>query len=259
MSTEEPSRASADSAAQSTGEAAEEAMEQKTIAGLELVVFDMAGTTVYDGDAVNDSLRSALKEFGVSVSRDAVNEVMGIAKPVAIRSLLEAKQRSSGVAPSDENTEAIYQRFLLAMLEYYRSSPLVREVEGASDIFRRLRAAGIKVTLDTGFSRAIADTILERLGWLRDGLLDATVTADEAPGRPHPDMILYLMRAVGVSDTARVAKVGDTPSDLQQGTAAGCGRVIGVTQGSHTYEELVPHPHTYLIDTVADLGDLWGI
>src|SRR5262249_32592427 len=54
----------------------------------ELVVFDMAGTTVYDGDAVHQCLADAL--FNVArlrVSRDQVNSVMGIPKPLAIASL----------------------------------------------------------------------------------------------------------------------------------------------------------------------------
>ncbi|HLK56747.1 MAG TPA: hypothetical protein VKU00_09290, partial [Chthonomonadaceae bacterium] len=56
---------------------------------VQLVVFDMAGTTVYDGDAVNICLREALASADVTVTREAVNGVMGIAKPVAIRMLLE--------------------------------------------------------------------------------------------------------------------------------------------------------------------------
>ncbi|MCZ7635203.1 MAG: hypothetical protein M5U12_03590 [Verrucomicrobia bacterium] len=51
---------------------------------IELVVFDMAGTTVRDDDAVNLCLRDALHAGGIDVTRDEVNEVMGIPKPTAI-------------------------------------------------------------------------------------------------------------------------------------------------------------------------------
>ena len=37
------------------------------------------------------------------------------------------------------------------------------------------------------------------------------------------------MQRLGVLDAARVAKVGDTSVDLQEGKNAGCGLVIGVT------------------------------
>ena len=53
-----------------------------------------------------------------------------------------------------------------------------------------------------------------------------------------------------------VAKVGDTPSDLQEGTAAGCGLVIGVANGTHTREQLAAHPHTHLIASLQELPAL---
>ena len=72
-------------------------------------------------------------------------------------------------------------------------------------------------------------------------------------------MIHHLMKQCGVSDAARVAKVGDTPADLTQGHNAGCGLVVGVTRGTHTREELAHHPHTHLIEMVADLPALLGL
>ena len=140
------------------------------------------------------------------------------------------------------------------MLDYYRRSPDVREVDGAASVFQALRNHGVKVALDTGFGRRITDAVLARLGWAVPGTIDATVTADEvAAGRPAPDMVLRAMQLTGVNDPSRVVKVGDTPSDLEEGTRAGCGAVIGVTSGSHTAGELRPHPHTALIESVRDL------
>jgi phosphonatase-like hydrolase len=120
-----------------------------------------------------------------------------------------------------------------------------------------LRRAGVQLALDTGFSRDIVDAILQRLSWAGTDLLDATVASDEVPrGRPHPDLVLQAMKLTGVKDARRVAKVGDTPSDLQEGHAAGCGFVIGVTNGSHTRQQLESHPHTHLIDNLRELPAL---
>ncbi len=221
----------------------------------DLVVFDMAGTTVHDGDAVHHCLMAALQAVaGHAASREAVNAVMGIAKPAAIRELLSQR---TGPGPDQATVNRVHADFVRRMLAYYRTDPAVREVDGASDVFRALRAAGIKVALDTGFDRPIAQVIIDRLGWERDGLIDASATADEVPeGRPAPHMIARLMRLTGVADPARVVKVGDTPSDLHEGTNARCGRVVGVTGGSHTADELRPHPHTHLIGTVRELPQL---
>ncbi len=223
---------------------------------IELVIFDMAGTTVNDDDGVSRCVRAALEQVGVSASREAVNLVMGIPKPMAIHQLLERYERPELI----EQLDAIHADFVRRMIEFYQTDPSVHEIAGATDTFRRLRAAGIKTALDTGFSRDIADVVIRRLGWNDDALLNTTVTSDEVErGRPHPDLAFKAMHDLGISDAGRVAKVGDTPSDLQEGAAAGCGMVVGVTGGSHTAEQLQPFPHTHLIGTVAELPALLGI
>ena len=225
---------------------------------LTLAVFDMAGTTVYDGDAVHRHLALALAEAGIAAGRDEINAAMGIPKPIAIRTILESR-RAAGSHATDDEIDAIHRDFLETMLAHYRTSPEAHSVEGAEETFAILRTAGIKIALDTGFGRPIADVIVERFGWLREGLIDAVVTGDDVPrGRPWPDMIYRAMRLTGIADARGVAKIGDTPSDLQEGHAAGCGWVVGITGGSHTAEQLAAYPHTHLIRTVADLPTLFA-
>jgi phosphonatase-like hydrolase len=222
---------------------------------VELAVLDMAGTTVYDGDAVNHCIREAMAAGEFEVTRDQVNAVMGQPKPLAIETLLREKG-----APEEglrERTTAIHSDFMGRMIQYYRSHPDVREIDSAGAVFASLRKGGIKVVLDTGFNRLIADTILRRLRWTVPDTLDGSVTSDEvARGRPHPDMILRAMELTSVKDPRRVAKVGDTPSDLEQGRAAGCGLVVGVLEGSHTRAQLEPYPHTHLIPNISELPRL---
>jgi phosphonatase-like hydrolase len=220
----------------------------------DLVVFDLAGTTVYDvGDVVAVSLARALRDLaGIEVTVREVNVVMGIAKPKAIEHLL----REAQVDHCASRVDLIHRHFVRTMIEHYRTSPTVREMPGTTAAFQALRARGVRVTLDTGFSRDITDTILGRLGWPAEGLVDASITSDEVPqGRPAPFMIHRLMERFGVSDVRRVVKVGDTPSDLHEGTNAGCGRVVGVCNGSHSRAQLIVHPHTDIIAGVADLPE----
>jgi phosphonatase-like hydrolase len=120
-----------------------------------------------------------------------------------------------------------------------------------------LKAAGIKVFVDTGFDRPIVDALLQRMAWEKNKLIDGSVTSDEvAHGRPHPDLIFRAMELAGVSDVKRVAKVGDTVSDLGEGTAAGCGWVIGITSGAFTKEQLSAVPHTHLINRIPDVLEI---
>jgi phosphonatase-like hydrolase len=220
---------------------------------IELAVFDMAGTTVYDGDAVNAAFRGALATVGVAVDPARVSTVMGLSKPEAIRLLLaEAGQRfTDGAVP------AVHEDFVRRMRDYYATDPSVREIPGAAAAFAVLRRAGVKVALNTGFNRAITDIILTRLGWRTPEVIDAVLASDEVRrGRPHPDMIQALMVRLGIREACGVAKVGDTRADLEEGANAGCGLLIGVTSGSFTREQLQAGPHTHI---VASVGDVPGI
>ncbi len=220
---------------------------------IELVVFDMAGTTVRDDDAVNRCLQAALSAGGVVASRGEINAVMGIPKPEAIATLLAQKRGAAPVAEVDR----LHGEFLRRMVEFYRTDASVAPMPHAVECFQALKRADIHVALDTGFSRDIVRVILDRLGWEASGLVEVTVASDEVPrGRPHPDLIFEAMHRAGVADAARVAKVGDTPADLQEGTNAGCALVVGVTNGTHTREELAAHPHTHLISSLAELPAL---
>lgn len=220
---------------------------------LELVVLDLAGTTVADFDSVADALIKAVGTVGVKASVAEANRVMGMPKPLAIRLLLEEHRHPS--ADSDQEVSRIYAQFEQNMLNYYRMSVEVQPIDGAEEAMRWMQAHGIKVALDTGFSPAIAEAIIQRFEWTwTDALVCST---GDIAGRPHPDMIWEAMRRTGVTDSLRVAKVGDTPVDLQQGSSAGCAWVVGVLTGTHTEEQLRLFPHTHIVKSVADLPGLF--
>jgi phosphonatase-like hydrolase len=224
---------------------------------IRLVVFDMAGTTVEDKDSVQKALQSALKKADVTVDLQETMEVMGYPKPEAIRILLERKMKDVSEVRG-ELIDRIHRYFVEDMIEYYRTAPEVKEKTGVSQTFRILKENNITVALDTGFSRPIADAIINRLGWA--GKIDLSVTSDEVDnGRPYPDMIYKAMKLSGITDTSRVAKVGDTASDLQQGNKAGCRYVIGVTTGNFSREELQAFEHTHLIDQLPEILEILGI
>src|SRR5258708_32172514 len=186
---------------------------------IDLIIFDLAGTTVEDNKDVHRVLQSALRKYGVVISIEEANAVMGIPKPVAIEQLLLEKEHSS-ITP--DLIMQIHAVFVHEMIDFYEHHPGVREKKGVTDAFKSLRDKGIKIGVDTGFDRPITDPLLQRMGWEKGGLLDVSVTSDEvAKGRPFPDLIFRAMELTGVSMVERVAKVGDTASDLQEGTSAG--------------------------------------
>jgi phosphonatase-like hydrolase len=140
------------------------------------------------------------------------------------------------------------------MLEFYQTSPNIAAFPHTETTFATLHDQGIKVGINTGFPRIIANAVLDRLKWEEKGLVDFVITSDEVEyGRPYPFMIQKMMAESGITDPLEVAKVGDTEVDIHEGQNAGCKYVIGVTTGAFTREELEPYSPTHIIDDIADV------
>ena len=220
---------------------------------IELVVFDMAGTTVKDKNFVHQAFVDAFAKNGKTVSIADVNPLMGYPKPIAIDMVLEKYVWDR----NEKLIDSIHTDFVNNMIDFYKNNPSVEEIKGVSDLFRSLKEKRIKIAIDTGFSKIIMDTIIERLGWRKNKLIDFAVASDEVEnGRPYADMILKAMKNFGITDSKKVAKVGDTSSDMNQGTAADCAYVIGVTTGAFSREDLKKEPHTHIIDGLEELENI---
>ncbi|MEO1277403.1 MAG: HAD family hydrolase [Planctomycetota bacterium] len=216
---------------------------------MDLVVFDVAGTTLRDdGDVVARRMAEALASSGVEIGLAEVNPVMGLLKPLAIATLLESKR---GHVPQADEVAEIHERFRSAMVEHYATDPQVAPMPGASEVFEELRRRGIRVALDTGFDRTILDAVIDRLGW--SDMLDATIASDEVErGRPHPDMIHALMHRLDVGDVSRVCKVGDSLADIEEGVNTGCGLVVAI-RNARTESVLGRFPGVAAIDHLGEL------
>lgn len=223
---------------------------------IKLIVFDLAGTTIKDNFDVHRVLQYTLASHNVIISIEEANTVMGIPKPVAIRALL-LKKYDHTVPIADEWIDAIHKQFVGEMVRFYETSSTVGEKEGVTDTFARLRSMGIKVAIDTGFNRTITTSILKRMNWMGNQLIDCSVTSDEVPrGRPYPDMIFEAMKQTGVFNAGKVVKVGDTASDMQQGKAAGCGMTVAITSGAFSRALLEREQPSHLIENIPDVMKL---
>ena len=220
-----------------------------------LVVFDLAGTTVFEEGAVASAMAKAFSDHGVPMRAPETLPVAGMPKPTAIRNLLAKKTGSTEDNP--ELVAKILGQFNADVLDYYGNSNRVRAIDGAMASFDWLRRRGVLLAVDTGFDRQVCDVILARLGWDK-GLFVSTIASDEVNrGRPFPDMVFELMKRTVIENSGHVAKVGDTPSDLLEGKAALCGWNIGVCEGTHTRFQLDIYPHTHLIPHIGHLPSVF--
>jgi phosphonatase-like hydrolase len=211
---------------------------------VELVIFDMAGTTIEDRGQVPNAFAATLAANGVTITADEITRVRGASKRQAIRNLLPPS--------SADQADRIYNEFRRALASRYKSDG-VKCVDGADRVIQKLKQRGIKVALTTGFDRDIATLLLSSIGWTRN-TVDAIVCGDDVDhGRPAPDLILLAMKLTGTTDTARVVNVGDTTLDLESAARAGVRWNIGVLSGAHTRESLERAPHTHIINSVAEL------
>lgn len=216
---------------------------------IDLFLFDLAGTVVRDTGFVLRAFQSAAATVGIDEPDEWYRRRMGVFKKEVFEELLtmhgmDASRSSELVAAFDR-----------AIDEDIRASGIER-LGGVDESIAALQDAGVTVGFTTGFGRETARLVIEAAGLPSD----LYIGSDEvARGRPHPDLIQEGMRRAGVSDPARVAVAGDTPSDVQAGMAAGCGFVIGVGHGSHTLDEIASAPHTHLLSDLTTLPVVLGL
>ncbi len=211
----------------------------------------MAGTTVKDKNYVGLAFQKAMSAHGYEVSIAEINPMMGYEKPLAIKMLLK-QYGCSETEITEGLIFAIHEDFVSAMIHFYQTSAEVVPLPNVADTFLQLKARGIKIGLDTGFSRNIAEIIVDRLNW--SDMIDILVASDDVPrGRPFPDMIRKMMEELNISDPQEVVKVGDTEVDINEGLNTGCKYSIGITTGAFTREGLLKYHPTHVIDDISEV------
>jgi phosphonatase-like hydrolase len=234
---------------------------------LQLLIFDMAGTTVRDAHEVEACFAQAAAATGLRATAARILAVQGQAKRAVFEQLW--REQLGDAAPLTALTahvERSYQVFRQVLEAHYRTQPVL-PTEGCLELFAYLKNHGIRIALTTGFYREVTDIILHRLGWdvnldaqrrgNRHAVIDLSISSDEvAEGRPAPLMIAKAMQVFGITDPGQVWNVGDTPSDLESGRRAGCARSLGLTNGTHTREQLAAYPNDGLLGSLAELQQL---
>ncbi len=223
------------------------------ISKIELVVFDIAGTTVADGGEIATAFQQAMKHYSYDIPVEKINPLMGYKKPEAIKKMLEEFE-SDNSKITDEYIDEIHNKFLKEMMTFYATTPEIKPLPNALKVFGILKERGIKIGMDTGFSKQITDIIMDRLGWLKDDIVQAVISSSEVQaGRPQPYMIREIMKCTGVTDQGKIIKVGDTEVDIMEGKNAGCLYSIGITTGAFTREELAMYEPSFIISDLAEL------
>jgi phosphonatase-like hydrolase len=211
---------------------------------VELICFDMAGTTLIDNGLVLEAFRRTIDDLEVTgedatLAEAYVIETMGQSK-IEVFTALFAERASVA-------NEAFERNFVDAAQELG-----VSEIPGARSTVETLRSIGLQVALTTGFSPSTREALIEELGW--GDLFELRVSpADAGRGRPAPDMLLWCALKSQITAMNALMVVGDTSSDMQAGLRAGAGYCVGVLSGNDDAPRLLEAGADDVIDSVVDL------
>jgi phosphonatase-like hydrolase len=223
---------------------------------IEMVVFDMAGTTIRDENEVEKCFLEAIERTGLQATHEQINSMMGWSKRQVFDTLWRLQLKDGPADEIHHRTDQSYAVFRDILEKHYRKNEVI-PADGCLEIFGFLRERKIKIALTTGFYRKVTDIILHRLGWnwnldmehTGNGIINASVSSDQVKaGRPAPFMVFRAMELCCVSDVRKIVKIGDTPSDLSEGKNAGCKFTIGITNGSHSRSQLEKHEQDGLVN-----------
>nr|WP_315155368.1 phosphonatase-like hydrolase [uncultured Flavobacterium sp.] len=218
---------------------------------IQLVVFDMAGTTVDEGNAVYKTVQKVINDEGYDVSLNNVLKYgAGKEKYQAIFDVLKECTHSDTV---ELTAQRAFSKFKPALEKAYADLE-IKTFEGTEILFKDLRDKNIKVVLNTGYDFITANNLLIKLGWSVGVTIDALVTSDDVEnGRPGGDMILKAMELTGIKDPQKVLKVGDSAIDIEEGKSADCGMTAGVLTGAQTREQIQNANPTLILNNLLEL------
>jgi len=214
-------------------------MESNRPNRFDLIAFDWDGTLFDSTALIVKCIQAAAEDVGGQrPSREAAAYVIGMG-------LQQALAHAAPDVPKNrwaEMAERYRHHYFLAQHE-------VALFEGVLPMLHWLKARRHWLAVATGKSKRGLDEALKVVNL--KSVFDATRTAEETAGKPHPLMLEQLMCELGVSPE-RTLMIGDTTHDLQMAQLAGCASV-GVSYGAHPPDHFQQWQPLFVARTVADL------
>ncbi|MGE4248584.1 MAG: HAD-IA family hydrolase [Parvibaculaceae bacterium] len=189
---------------------------------MKLALFDVDGTLMDSQTMIIASLTAAFTAEGLPTpSRSEMLGIVGLSLVNAMAVLRPAEEAARHERLAQAYKEAFWS---------YRANRSYPELpfDGAFDLLRRLQARGdVLIGVATGKAQRGVRHIIDQFGL--EGVFATIQTSDDAPSKPHPDMILQAMREVG-AEAEDTVMIGDAVFDIEMAHAAGV-RPIAVSWG----------------------------
>ena len=194
-----------------------------------LVIFDCDGTLVDGQHRVIATMREAFRQNGLAEPDDrTTRRVIGLSLKIAIEKVLGPDQAHHADKVSETFRHVFHDIMTIKTIEepfYTGARELVNALAMRDDVC---------LAIATGKGRRSVDLMLEREGWQKAFI--SIQTADSAPSKPHPGMIINALQESGVKEN-RAIMIGDTTYDMAMARAANV-RAFGVAWGYHDVKSL---------------------
>jgi phosphoglycolate phosphatase len=205
----------------------------------DLIAFDWDGTLFDSTKIIVRCIQQAVADVGGAVPSDrAAAFVIGMA-------LTQALAHAAPDVPPARYGE-LGERYRHYWRLHFNDLSLF---DGIVPLLQALKARDHRLAVATGKSRRGLDEVLHSSQL--HGMFDASRTADETAGKPHPLMLEELMREFGAEPT-RTLMVGDTTHDLQMAANAGC-PAVAVSYGAHEPGEFEALSPLFVAHSVGEL------
>lgn len=214
----------------------------------ELVIFDCDGTLVDSHQMIIACVQRAFDRAGeLCPPAAAIRDRVGLSLDAFVADLsprLDARKA--------RNVVTLYREEFARMRAEIGVDLLFPGIE---PLLRALTDEGILLGVATGKSRRGLDRVLDAHG-LRSFFVTLQ-TADDAPSKPHPAMVLQAMAEAGV-EAENTVMVGDTVFDVLAARSAKA-HAVGVSWGSHDPQRLVEAGARAVVHDAGTLGRELGV
>jgi phosphoglycolate phosphatase len=211
---------------------------------VKLVIFDFDGTLVDSRKLITESNRVVFGQFGfVPPSEEDSFALVGMSLELVLLQL-------AGPDAPVEKMVAAYRE----MIPLLRADAVYAEVpfDGANELLAALaERRDVRLGIATGHASYAIVPALERFGWQRH--FCTVQTADKAPSKPHPGMILQALSEAGVKAEDAIM-IGDTAFDIEMARAADV-RGVAVSWGYHRPDRLRDAGAWRVVNGMSELRD----